>query len=158
VPSIKQKGITTRQLQQSLGMAYMGTGLYRQNVSRARMARVARAVGGNEQLAMLASSDIYWDEIVSIKPSGEEQVYDLTVPGPSNFVANDMIVHNSIEQDADVVMFIYRDDVYDQQTERKNVAEVIVAKHRNGPTGSIELYFKNQLAQFANAAKREINV
>jgi len=55
-------------------------------------------------------------------------------------------------------MFIYRDDVYDPQTERKNIAEVIVAKHRNGPTGMIELYFKNQLAQFANAARREINV
>ena len=46
-------------------------------------------------------------------------------------------------------MFIYRDDVYDQQTERKNVAEIIVAKHRNGPTGTVELFFSNQLAQFA---------
>ena len=73
-------------------------------------------------------------------------------------ILSDLRESGSIEQDADVVMFIYRDDVYDQQTERKNVAEVIVAKHRNGPTGSIELYFKSQLAQFANAAKREINV
>ena len=73
-------------------------------------------------------------------------------------ILSDLRESGSIEQDGDVVMFIYRDDVYDQQTERKNVAEVIIAKHRNGPTGSIELYFKNQLAQFANAAKREINV
>jgi len=73
-------------------------------------------------------------------------------------ILSDLRESGSIEQDADIVMFIYRDDMYDQQTERKNVAEVIVAKHRNGPTGSIELYFKNQLAQFANAARREINV
>ena len=122
------------------------------------MARLARAVGGSEELSALASSDVYWDEIISIEPGGEEDVYDLTVPGPSNFVANDIIVHNSIEQDADVVMFIYRDDVYDPDSERKNVAEIMIAKHRNGPTGTIELYFRNQLAQFVNAARREINL
>jgi len=55
-------------------------------------------------------------------------------------------------------MFIYRDDVYDPQTERKNVAEIIVAKHRNGPTGQVELFFKNQLAQFNNIAKRDITL
>jgi len=105
-----------------------------------------------------AITDVYWDEIVSIEPDREEDVYDLTVPGPSNFVANDIIVHNSIEQDADVVMFIYRDDVYDPQSERKNVAEIIVSKHRNGPTGTIELYFRSHLAQFVNATRREISL
>jgi len=71
-------------------------------------------------------------------------------------VLSDLRESGSLEQDADVVMFIYRDDMYDPQSERKNVAEIIVAKHRNGPTGMMELYFRNQLAQFVNAARREI--
>jgi len=73
-------------------------------------------------------------------------------------VLSDLRESGSIEQDADVVMFIYRDEMYDQQTERKNVDEIIVAKHRNGPIGSVELFFRNNLAPFANAAKRELNL
>jgi len=61
------------------------------------------------KLVQLANSDVYWDEIVSIKPDGEAEVYDLTVDALHNFVANDITLHNSIEQDADIVMFIYRD-------------------------------------------------
>ena len=73
-------------------------------------------------------------------------------------VLSDLRESGSIEQDADVVMFIYRDDVYDPQSERKNVAEIMIAKHRNGPTGVVELFFRNQLAQFASVAKREISL
>ncbi|MGH2593241.1 MAG: replicative DNA helicase [Anaerolineae bacterium] len=78
--------------------------------------------------------------------------------GDKRPVLSDLRESGSIEQDADVVMFIYRDDVYDPHSERKNVAEIIVSKHRNGPTGTIELYFRNQLAQFVNAARREISL
>ncbi len=156
VPTMEQNGISARQMQAALGMSYMGTGLYKQNLSRERMQRLALAVGGDERLEALASSDVYWDEVIAIEPDGEEDVYDLTVPGPHSFVANDFIVHNSIEQDADIVMFIYRDDVYDEDSERKNIAELIVAKHRNGPTGSVELYFQKNLTQFRNAMKRDI--
>ena len=53
-------------------------------------------------------------------------------------------------------MFIYRDDVYDSESERKNVAELIIAKHRNGPTGTVELFFQRNLTQFKNALKRDI--
>ena len=122
------------------------------------MQRLASAIGNDECLTALATSDVYWDSIISIEPDGEEEVFDLTVPGLSNFVANDIIVHNSIEQDADIVMFIYRDDVYDADSERKNVAELIIAKHRNGPTGTVELYFQRNLTQFKNAMKRDITL
>lgn len=95
-------------------------------------------------------SDICWDQIESIELDGEEVVYDGIVPGLHNFVANDFIVHNSgaLEQDADVVMFIYREELYDPDTEKKNIADIIVAKHRNGPTGQVPLFFQKELALF----------
>jgi replicative DNA helicase len=61
---------------------------------------------------------------------------------------SDLRESGSIEQDADVVMFIYREELYDEETEFKNIADIIVAKHRNGPTGTIPLFFKKELAQF----------
>jgi replicative DNA helicase len=114
----------------------------------------------SEDLAKLASSDVYWDEIVAIEPDGEAEVYDLTVDQYHNFVASEVIVHNSIEQDADVVMFIYRDDIYNPDTERKNIADIIIAKHRNGPIGEISLYFQASQTRFrdlevANSASEE---
>jgi len=69
---------------------------------------------------------------------------------------SDLRESDSIEADADVVMFIYRDEVYNAQSEFKNMAEVIVAKHRNGPTGTVTMFFRNELAQFANAVKRNV--
>lgn len=102
----------------------------------------------SEPLTKLAESDVYWDEIISIEPDGEEKVYDLTVDLHHNFVSNDIVVSNSIEQDADVVMFIYRDDVYNPETERKNIADIIVAKHRNGPVGEVSLYFQASQTRF----------
>ncbi len=71
-------------------------------------------------------------------------------------ILSDLRESGSIEQDADIVMFIYRDDVYDEASERKNIAELIVAKHRNGPTGTVELYFQRNLTQFKNALKRDV--
>jgi len=153
VPMMQRHGITSRQLQQDIGNAYCGTSLYKQNLSRERLARVALAVRENPQLQALAHSDVYWDEVASIEPNGFEDVYDLTVPGHHNFVANDIIVHNSIEQDADVVMFIYRESMYKPDSKRPNVAEIHVRKHRNGPTGTVELFFNAQQVRFQNLAK-----
>lgn len=63
---------------------------------------------------------------------------------------SDLRESGSIEQDADVVLFIYRDEVYDPDTEFPNIAEIIVAKHRSGPTGIFSIYFKKHLAQFVD--------
>lgn len=119
----------------------------KQDVSRERASRLAVAVASAE-IARLAHSDVYWDRIKTIEVDGEEEVYDLTVDELHNFVANDIIIHNSIEQDADIVMFIYRDDVYNQESERKNIADLIVAKHRNGPVGEVSLYFQASQTRF----------
>ncbi|OQY46027.1 MAG: replicative DNA helicase [Anaerolineaceae bacterium 4572_78] len=61
---------------------------------------------------------------------------------------SDLRESGSLEQDADVVMFIYRDEVYNTETEEPNIAEIIVSKHRSGPTGVIKVFFKRQFAQF----------
>lgn len=61
---------------------------------------------------------------------------------------SDLRESGSIEQDSDIVMFIYRDDVYNPETERKNIADIIVAKHRNGPVGEISLYFQANQTRF----------
>ena len=68
---------------------------------------------------------------------------------------SDLRESGSLEQDADVVLFIYREDRYNPDTERKNIAEIIIAKHRNGPIGKIELYFDEQRVSFKNLEKRQ---
>ncbi len=73
-------------------------------------------------------------------------------------VLSDLRESGSLEQDADVVMFIYRPDQYESDTLKQNIAEIIVAKHRNGPVGSVELVFRKPLAKFENAARREAPV
>ena len=108
---------------------------------------IPRTLPGPE-LRDLAQSDIYWDKVAAIKETGIEPVYDLTVPSNHNFVADNIIVHNSIEQDADVVLFIYREDYYIEDTDRQNIADVLVAKHRHGATGNVSLYFRKELTQF----------
>jgi replicative DNA helicase len=157
VPAMVEIGLTSRQMQAQMGNAYCGTAIYKQNVSRSRALRLAQVVK-SEEIARLAESDVYWDTIVSIEEDGVTDVYDLTVPGPHNFVADNIIVHNSIEQDADVVMFIYRDAYYDQESPDGNRTEIHIAKHRNGPTGVVDLIFIPELTQFQNAASRSIDL
>lgn len=109
-------------------------------------------VVSSEELLQLSTSDIYWDEIYSILPDGVEEVFDLTVPGLHNFVADNIVVHNSIEQDADLVMMLFREEYYTPDTPDRGIAEVIITKHRNGPVGTVKLLFEPQFTRFRNMA------
>ncbi|WP_310485118.1 replicative DNA helicase [Chamaesiphon sp. VAR_48_metabat_403] len=107
----------------------------------------------SSEIEKLANSDIYWDKIVSITPDGESDVYDLTVPRFHNFVANNIIAHNSIEQDADLIIMLYRDAYYNPDTPDRDITELIITKHRNGPTGVVKLVFDPALTKFKNLAR-----
>jgi replicative DNA helicase len=65
-------------------------------------------------------------------------------------VLSDLRDSGSLEQDADIVMFIYRDELYNENTESPNIADLMIAKHRSGPTGTVQLYFNKRLTQFSD--------
>ena len=151
--AMPEHDVTTRELASRLGMSYCGSTLYKHGVSRARMRRLSDALPSDPWLADLATSDVFWDEVVDIVPLGPQEVYDATVDGTHNFLADGIVVHNSIEQDADVVMFIYRDEVYNPDSPDRGTAEILVSKHRNGPTGMTRLAFLDHYTKFANMAR-----
>lgn len=68
---------------------------------------------------------------------------------------SDIRESGSIEQDADIVTFLYREDYYDPETENKNIVEIIIAKHRNGPTGKVDLVFLKNYNKFVNSVKKK---
>lgn len=83
-------------------------------------------------------------------PSSKELVYDCWLPSTNNFLGNGYVLHNSIEQDADLVLMIYRDNYYNQEDLAENVTDITISKHRNGPTGTISLLFDSTTASFGN--------
>lgn len=136
-------------------------------VERAKGLLASRGVG------IAADGHIYWDSIVSVTPDGIESVYDIEVPKLHNFIANGIVVHNSIEQDADLVAFLYREayylaarrpakkereSVFDHETRvvewrnscetLKDTAELIIAKNRHGSLGTLELKFRPEWMLF----------
>jgi len=129
-----------------------GHTLYQSPLSRDRLLAICEVLD-DDHLTRLANSDVTWDEVAEIRSLGCTEVYDATVDQTRNFVANGIIAENSIEQDADVVMFIYRDDVYHRDSPDRGQAEIIVSKHRNGPTGITRLAFLEQFTRFANMAR-----
>ncbi len=78
--------------------------------------------------------------------------------GDKRPVLSDLRESGSLEQDADIVMFIYRPEMYEDDPAKQNLAEIIVAKHRNGPIGSVQLIFRKNLAKFENAATRVVDL
>ena len=71
---------------------------------------------------------------------------------------SDLRESGAIEQDADVIMFIYRDDYYHEDTERKNISDIIIGKQRNGPVGTVELAWIPQYTKFGNIEKRRRDI
>jgi replicative DNA helicase len=151
--AMRAAGITTPALAERIGASYCGSALYQTGLSRDRMARVAAAVP-DPHLSDLATSDVRWDRIVSIESAGEEEVFDARVPGTHSFLANDVISHNSgaIEQDSDVVILLHREDIYERESPRAGEADLILAKHRNGPTGTVTVAFQGHYSRFVDMA------
>lgn len=145
------QGVTTREFQAGLGTAYCGSTLYRSAPSRERLARVANVLDSAE-LELYAVNDVFWDEISSVELVGVEEVFDATVLGGHNFIADGIAVHNSIEQDADVVILLHRESLYERESPREGEADVIVAKHRNGPTDTVVVAFQGHYSKFTNMA------
>lgn len=157
VAALAGAGMTARQLAAAIGEDHCGSSLLGsasrpRTSSRARLERMAEALDDKGLLA-LATSDVLWDTVVAIEPLGERPVYDATVLGTHNFIANGVVAHNSLEQDADVVMFLYRDEIYNPESPDRGTAEVLVSKHRAGPTGVVRLAFLDHITRFANMAK-----
>ena len=144
-------GLTERQFQAAIGTHYCGSALYKCCPSRERLMRCAEVLG-SETLREIASSDLYWDRIVSIEPLGPQPVYDATVKGTHNFVADGLLAHNSIEQDSDVVILLHREDMYERESPRAGEADLIVAKHRNGPTMTVTVAFQGHYSRFVDMA------
>ncbi len=149
------RGVTQRAMASTRGTSHGCSAHFGFSPSRAVLLEYAR-LPDDESLECRATSDLFWDAVIEVAPVGEEEVFDLTVPGPSCWLADGLVSHNSgaIEQDADLVLFIYRDEVYNRDSPDKGTAEIIVGKQRNGPIGDCKLAFIQSYTRFADLADR----
>ena len=149
--ALTEQGMTHRQFAAAMGTQFGGSTMWKHAPSRERMRRVATVLG-DADLEVLATNDVYWDTVTSIESCGEQPVYDATVMGLHNFVAEGIALHNSLEQDADMVILLHREDAYEKESPRPGEADLIVAKHRNGPTRDITVAFQGHYSRFVDMA------
>jgi replicative DNA helicase len=143
--------MTLQSLRVGVGSSSSGDLRVGNSPSRVRIERMA-ALLNDPQLAMVAASDVYWDRVAEIESIGVQPVYDATVLETHNFIANGISLHNSIEQDADVVILLHREDAYEKESPRAGEADLIVAKHRNGPTATVTVAFQGHYSRFVDMA------
>ncbi|MGY1615906.1 replicative DNA helicase [Geodermatophilus sp. SYSU D00691] len=148
---LAEKGMTHRAFAAAMGSAFCGSAMWKHAPSRERLGRIAEILD-DADLEMQAVNDVLWDEIVSIEQGAEEEVFDATVLGGHNFIADGMAVHNSIEQDADMVMMIHREDMYEKESPRAGEADIMLVKHRNGPTANVTVAFQGHYSRFVDMA------
>ncbi|SNS79959.1 replicative DNA helicase [Geodermatophilus saharensis] len=148
---LEEKGMSHRAFAAAMDSAFCGSATWKHAPSRERLGRIA-AVLDDADLEIQAVNDLQWDEIVSVEQGAEEEVYDATVLGGHNFVAEGIAVHNSIEQDADMVMMIHREDMYEKESPRAGEADIMLVKHRNGPTANVTVAFQGHYSRFVDMA------
>lgn len=148
---MQQQGITHRRMASLRGTAYGGNAHFNFAPSRDTLSSYAEILD-DDALRTLVSDGLFWDRVVAVESAGEAEVFDLTVPGNACWLADGIVSHNSgaIEQDADLIIFIYRDEVYNPESPDKGTAEIIIAKQRNGPIGSLRLTFLGKYTRFEN--------
>lgn len=153
---MQQQGISQRKMASMRGTSYGGNAHFNFAPSRTVLENYADLLQ-DETLKSECTKELFWDRIVAITPLGEEDVYDLTVPQYENWLADGIVTHNSgaIEQDADLIVFIYRDEVYNDSSPDKGTAEIIIAKQRNGPIGKLRLTFMGQFTCFENFVRQQ---
>jgi replicative DNA helicase len=143
--------VTHRELSRWMNSSFAGA-TRRFALGRRRLHQVA-ALLEDRDLHALATSDVIWDTVVEIASLGKQDVYDATVSGTHNFVANGIGAHNSLEQDADMVILLHRPDAFERDDPRGGEADFILAKHRNGPTKTVTVAHQLHLSRFANMAR-----
>jgi replicative DNA helicase len=148
---MKERSISLHRVQATVGSRSRGDLNANICPTRTRVGRIARVLGDAE-LELLATNDVFWDTISSVESIGHQPVYDATVLGTHNFVANGINLHNSIEQDSDVVILLHREDLYERESPRAGEADLIVAKHRNGPTMTVTVAFQGHYSRFVDMA------
>jgi replicative DNA helicase len=148
---LEEQGMSHRTLAAAIGAKLPPARFSKHALSRERLGRIA-AVLEDAELDIQAVNDLQWDTVVSLEPDGEEEVFDATVLGTHNFVANGIVVSNSIEQDADMVMMIHREDMYEKESPRAGEADIMLVKHRNGPTANVTVAFQGHYSRFVDMA------
>ena len=139
------------------GTSIGGTAHFNSAPSRKAVTGYAAVLEDNP-LRCWDESDLFWDRVVEVSSDGSEEVFDLTVPGPSSWLADGVVSHNSgaIEQDSDLILFVYREEMYAKEKtpqEAKGVAEIIIGKNRSGPMRDVKLAFLSQFTRFEDLAQ-----